>query len=40
MAIPYRGETTCSTCFLTAGAFNKMRLLQSDRMADSSAALC
>lgn len=33
-AIPYRGETSCSTYFLTAGAFNKMRLLQSDRMAE------
>ena len=33
MAIPYRGKTSSSTYFLTAGTYNKTRLLQSDRMA-------
>src|SRR5450755_475590 len=33
MAIPYRGVTTCSTYFLTAGTYNKINILQSDRMA-------
>jgi len=33
MAIPYRGETSRSTCFITASTFCKMRLLQSERMA-------
>jgi putative transposase len=34
MAIPHRGVTSHSTYFLTAGTFNKMRLLQSQRMAE------
>jgi putative transposase len=33
MSIPYRGVTSHSTYFLTAATFNKMHLLQSDRMA-------
>ncbi len=32
MAIPHRGETSCSTYFITAGTFNKVYLLQSERM--------
>lgn len=32
MGVPYRGETSCSTYFITAGTFNKAYLLQSDRM--------
>jgi putative transposase len=34
MAIPYRGETSCSTYFITAGTCSKAHLLQSGRMAD------
>lgn len=34
MAIPYRGTTSSSTYFLTAGTYNKINILQSDRMAD------
>ncbi len=34
MAIPYRGTTTSSTYFLTAGTYNKINILQSERMAD------
>jgi len=34
MAIPYRGTTSRSTYFLTAGAFNKTHILQSERMAE------
>jgi putative transposase len=34
MAIPYRGTTSSSTYFLTAGTYNKTRILQSERMAD------
>lgn len=34
MAIPRRGETSCSTYFITAGTFNKIHVLQSDRMAE------
>jgi len=34
MAIPHRGETSCSTYFVTAGTFNKIHVLQSDRMAE------
>lgn len=34
MAIPYRGVTSSSTYFLTAGTCNKTNILQSDRMAD------
>jgi putative transposase len=34
MAIPHRGVTSHSTYFLTAGTSNKMRLLQSERMAE------
>ena len=33
-AIPYRGTTSSSTYFVTAGTYNKANLLQSDRMAD------
>ncbi len=33
MAIPYRGATSCSTYFVTAGTYNKANFLQSDRMA-------
>jgi len=33
MAIPYRGKTTASTYFVTAGTYLKKHLLQSDRMA-------
>lgn len=34
MTIPYRGTTSNSTYFLTAGTYNKINILQSDRMAD------
>ena len=34
MAIPYRGITSGSTYFLTAGTYNKINILQSDRMSD------
>ena len=34
MAIPHRGETSCSTYFITAGTFNKAYLLQSNRMCE------
>ncbi len=34
MAIPYRGTTSSSTYFLTAGTYNKAHILQSDRMSD------
>lgn len=34
MTIPYRGETSSSTYFVTAGVWNKMNLLQSERMAE------
>ncbi len=34
MVIPYRGATSSSTYFLTAGTYNKTNILQSDRMAD------
>ena len=34
MSIPYRGYTSTSTYFVTAGTYNKMRLLQSERMAE------
>ena len=34
MAIPYRGTTSCTTYFLTAGTYNKANLLQSQRMAE------
>jgi putative transposase len=34
MAIPYRGMTSSSTYFLTAGTYNKAHILQSERMAD------
>jgi hypothetical protein len=30
MAIPYRGVTSASTYFITAGTYDKMHLLQSD----------
>lgn len=33
MSIPHRGETSCSTYFITANTFDKTHLLQSDRMA-------
>jgi len=33
MAIPYRGATSSSPYFITAGTYNKANLLQSDRMA-------
>lgn len=33
MAIPYRGQTSQSTYFITADCYEKQRLLQSDRMA-------
>jgi hypothetical protein len=33
MAIPYRGTTTATTYFVTAGTAFKQNLLQSDRMA-------
>ena len=33
MSIPYRGRTSASTYFVTAGVFCKMNLLQSERMA-------
>jgi putative transposase len=33
MTIPYRGTTRDSTYFITASAFEKQNLLQSDRMA-------
>jgi len=33
MTIPHRGETSCSTYFITAGTFSKIHVLQSDRMA-------
>ncbi len=32
MGVPYRGETSCSTYFITASTFNKAYLLQSERM--------
>jgi putative transposase len=34
MGIPHRGETSCSTYFITAGTFNKAYVLQSDRMCE------
>jgi len=34
MAIPYRGSTSSTTYFVTAGTFCKKHLLQSDRMAE------
>lgn len=34
MTIPHRGQTSSSTYFTTAGVWNKMHLLQSERMAD------
>ena len=34
MTIPYRGTTTASTYFITAGTYLKKPLLQSDGMAD------
>jgi putative transposase len=34
MIIPYRGNTGNGTYFITASAYQKMCLLQSDRMAD------
>jgi putative transposase len=34
MAIPYRGITSSSTYFLTAGTYNKTHILQSERMSD------
>ena len=34
MAIPYRGNTSSSTYFVTANTFCKQNLLQSDRMAE------
>jgi putative transposase len=34
MSIPYRGITSSSTYFLTAGTYNKTNILQSERMAD------
>ena len=34
MSIPYRGVTTASTYFITAGTYNKTNLLQADRMAE------
>ena len=34
MAIPHRGETSCSTYFITAGTYNKIHVLQSNRVAD------
>jgi hypothetical protein len=34
VAIPHRGTTSSSTYFLTAGTYNKINILQSDRMAD------
>jgi putative transposase len=34
MAIPYRGITSSSTYFLTAGTYNKTNILQSERMAE------
>lgn len=33
MSIPYRGSTSESTYFITAGTYDKMHVLQSDRMA-------
>jgi putative transposase len=34
MTIPYRGWTSASTYFVTAGTFCKKNLLQSERMAE------
>ena len=34
MTIPYRGTTSCSTYFATAGTYNKIHVLQSERMAE------
>ena len=34
MTIPYRGKTSISTYFVTAGTYCKTNLLQSDRMAE------
>ena len=34
MAIPYRGATSSTTYFITAGTFCKKNLLQSERMAE------
>ncbi len=34
MAIPHRGETSCTTCFITAGTYCKQNILQSERMAE------
>lgn len=34
MAIPFRGQTSCATYFITAGTWCKMGLLQSQRMAE------
>ena|SRR5208283_305708 len=34
MTIPYRGKTSSSTYFVTAGTYCKANLLQSDRMAE------
>jgi len=34
MAIPYRGTTSASTYFVTAGTYDKVHVLQSDRMAE------
>ena len=33
MAIPHRGETSCTTYFITAGTYCKKNILQSERMA-------
>jgi len=34
MSVPNRGETSCSTYFITAGTYNKTHVLQSDRMGE------
>jgi putative transposase len=34
MGVPHRGETSCSTYFITAGTYSKIHVLQSARMAD------
>jgi len=34
MAIPYRGTTSASTYFITAGTYDKVHVLQSGRMAE------
>ena len=40
MSIPHRGETSCTTYFITAGTYCKQNILQSERMAELSVGPC